>query len=345
MGFALLQLAGVAAAWIVVLVALGKQSAPAAAKPPPPARSAPALGSTTAVVVPSASPDGPQREPELKASCQIPDRGFGPFARWRSLGDGKGRLLAPQQPGSSLDLLLHFHGAEAARKVLAQQAPHNLAVVGIDAGNGSKAYDQLFQDPQSFKQLLAAASDALAPARVNRLFLSAWSAGYGAIRQILRQAPRRAAGVILLDAVHSDFGPDGAELNRASLRPFEELFVRAQKGQQQVALSHSEIRPPSFASTLQVADHLLQHISARRRYAGLLARHGLRLKTSYREAGLRVEGYTGKNKAAHCAHLRMLGRLLQQQRLKATPVSSPAQAAPPPSSDSPAQIDSGTQAP
>jgi len=52
------------------------------------------------------------------ASCSIADRGRGNYGDWQRLPIG--RMIVPQPaPTGDYDLLIHFHGGAAARKLLA----------------------------------------------------------------------------------------------------------------------------------------------------------------------------------------------------------------------------------
>ena len=142
--------------------------------------------------------------------------GLGPYAPGRRLT--RGRLLVPREGGHTkafgYDVIVHFHGARAARINLAQTAL-GVSFVGIDAGDGSGPYERAFESPDAFPSLLASIEAQLKAAsgderaHIRHLGLTAWSAGYGAIREILKAA-RRQAG----------------RCHRASRRPTRELQAR-----------------------------------------------------------------------------------------------------------------------
>ncbi len=249
------------------------------------------------------------------ASCSIPDRGLGSYGDWQTLPVG--RMSAPQPlPGDDYDLLLHLHGGEAARRVVAPE-DLGLVLVTVDAGIGSRVYAETFYGPEPLEDLLGAVDTLLAPARLRHLILSSWSAGYGGVREILTQTPTVPAAVILLDSVHASYSQDGESLVETGLEPFVSLSQRAVDGEAVMVLTHSSIRPPGYASTSEVADHLLARIGGRRRYGGLLASHGVELKTRFDRGDLHLRGYTGTSKEAHCAHVRMLADVLREDVLPA----------------------------
>jgi hypothetical protein len=245
---------------------------------------------------------------------------LGSYRPWRRLD--LGAVLIPETAATtSYDLLLHLHGAEAVRKVL---APAGLPIViaALDAGRGSQAYEQALYGPTALEPLLASVHRAVTEAwgtspERRHLVVSSWSAGYGGARQILRHHPSLPAAVILLDSLHASYRADGSGLESKGLEPFVALAERAQRGTARLVLTHSEIRPPDFASTAETASFLLRSVGAQRRYAGLRSVAGLEHKTEVEQGGLVVRGFTGTRRADHCAHLGLLLPILRDDLLPA----------------------------
>jgi hypothetical protein len=284
------------------------------------ATSGPGAATASTASSAAAAASGSSDEASLEASCAIPDQGFGAYRPWRPLPTG--RLLLPEAlPSGSYDLVLHFHGAEAARKLL---APAGLGVViaGLDAGEGSTAYEEAFWGPQALDGLLEAVgaelgADPATRPKLRHLVITSWSAGYGAVRQILIHQPWRPSAVVLLDSLHASYAPGGGALRSEELEPFVELARRAQSGETLLFVTHSEIKPPGYASTSETASYLLKQLGAQRRYAGMAPLEGVEQRTSYDRDGLHVRGFTGSSREAHCAQLKMLRPLLRDEVLPA----------------------------
>ncbi len=250
---------------------------------------------------------------ETEASCAVADRGTGPYGQWQALPVG--RMVVPTPPPTEhYDVLLHFHGGEAARRLVAP-AGLDLVIATVDAGVGSKAYGEAYFGPEPLEEALATIHAALSPAQLRYLILSSWSAGYGAVGEVLRAHPTVPNAVILLDSVHSSYQENGEGLVEESLAPFVSLAQRAKAEEAVVVLTHSEIRPPDYASTAEVASYLIAQMGGRRRYAGLLPVQGVEAKTTYDAGLLHIRGFTGTGKPAHCAHLKMLPDILQNDIL------------------------------
>ncbi len=309
-----------AASGVLLLFGLARRGA----APEPIAATTSPSSTTDQTAPPAASGSDTDSSPQIAidddagvARCTIPDRGSGPYGPYQRMGIASAVVPEPP-PSDRFDLMLHFHGGDAARRVVAPAAL-DLVIAVVDAGNGSKRYAEAFWGPEPLEEIIAEAERQLAPAKLDRLLVTSWSAGYGAVRELLRHHPERPDAVVLLDSLHASYLEKGAtnELSRAGLGLFLSLAQRAAEGELVMVLTHSEIRPPDYASTSEVANWLLTELDGRRRYGGLLAAHGVELKTRFDRGKLHIRGYTGTGKPAHCAHLMLLADILRDDVLPA----------------------------
>lgn len=255
--------------------------------------------------------------------CNTPDPGFGVYDRW-SRAPSMGQLILPQKGGITasgrFDVMFHFHGHEAARKEWVQ-VMDGAVLVGIDLGLGSGPYEQAFASPATFTQLIDSVESAVAEhtgkprARVRRVGLSAWSAGYGAIQSILRQraGQQLVDTVVLLDGLHGGYSPDGASLNEAQFRPFSDFAKLAAQGKKLMFVSHSSIIPPGYASTTETANYLIHQVGGRPSRARPRRGDpmGLELIARFSRRSFHVRGFAGNDKMDHCAHLSLLRDVLK----------------------------------
>jgi hypothetical protein len=193
-------------------------------------------------------------------------------------------------------------------------------LVGISLGVGSGAYEKAFRDTQAFPGLIESVEAAVAEhsgrksARARRIALTAWSAGYGAVRAILSQPAARARidSVILLDGLHCDYAGGGG-LEQQSLAPFVRFAREAAKGRRLMVVSHSAIVPPGYASTTETANYLVRELGGKPRRAQARASDplGLVLTSRFDARDFHVRGYAGQAEPDHCAHLGLLGDVLK----------------------------------
>src|SRR5262249_24222731 len=137
-------------------------------------------------------------------------------------------------------------------------------------GAGSGAYAKPFADPKRFGKLLKEAEEK-AGVPLGPVTLTAWSAGYGAVREILKvpEYYERINAVLLLDGLHTGYvggkpGPKESKLEEENLRVFVKLARDAADGKKQFLVTHTEIFPGTFASTTETADYLLHQLGLKR---------------------------------------------------------------------------------
>ncbi len=266
--------------------------------------------------------------PELRKKgyneCNPPDPlGMGPYMPFARCG--LGHITLPQRGGHTLDygydVIVHFHGAAPVRKTLVQVA-RGVAFVGVDLGIGSGKYSDAFTLRESFPEFRRAIEAALKrqsgqnQAHIRHLALSAWSAGYGAINEILKHGDQNIDAVILLDALHAGWDPahsrDGTveSVSAAFIAPTIEFARRALRGEKIFVFTHSYVDPVSYPSTSLTAKLLLNELGLAQQAvaipAGLLTQEG-----AVDQASLHVWSYHGHDELAHCAHISLMARVLR----------------------------------
>jgi hypothetical protein len=245
--------------------------------------------------------------------CNTPDPGFGIYSRW-DRGPSLGQMIAPEKggltPNGEFDVMFHFHGHEPARKEWVK-VMDGAVLVGIDLGLGSGPYEQTFSAPGAFDALLKSVEQTMqkrtgvANARARRVGLSAWSAGYGAVQNILAQpaAKKQVDSVILLDGLHCGYA--GGSINELQIKSFIDFAEQAGQGRKFMLVSHSSIIPPGYASTTETANFLIFKLGGKPQPARPRASDpmGLELLSRFSKGNFHVRGFSGNDKMDHCAHL------------------------------------------
>lgn len=229
-----------------------------------------------------------------------------------------GTLFIPDRLTSkkTLPLFVHFHGGLWLPDVAATRAG-NTAVISIQIGAGSSAYARPFADRQLFSRLMAEA-EAKAGVRFAPLTLTGWSAGYGAIREILRDPVwyEKVAGVLLIDGLHAGYvggkpGPQESQLESSDLDIFLQLAKDAVAGSKRFVITHSEIFPGTFASTTETADYLLANLGLKRRVVLKWGPMGMQQLSEVNQGRFRLIGYAGNSAPDHIDQLHSLPHFLQ----------------------------------
>jgi hypothetical protein len=312
---------------VVIAGAAAARRAPPAAPPEPEASAGPGLPPPLPSGAPPRGLEDLPADDERAAGCHFVERGFGSFGAWRRLP--LGRALVPAGRGVSDDgsfrLLVHFHGAEPVRKQLAPE-DFGLVVVGIDAGVGSHAYERALADPAAFDRLVAAveaevaSANGIPAAHARPIALSSWSAGYGAVNQILARPHPRIEGVVLMDSLYAGYPNSGTRtLEHGQVGPFVAAARAARAGGPVFHLTHTAIATPGYASTAEVASFLLAElgVTAAAVDDGSSAGERFPLRRMFEDGRLAIRGYAGADRDAHCAQLHLLPAILRDAVLPA----------------------------
>lgn len=219
-----------------------------------------------------------------------------------------GTLLLPDSARvrAAIPLYIHFHGAPWLAEWSVNQHDRHAAVISVNLGAGSGVYSQAFHDPAKFASLLSEAAHDLSPdhpVRFHPVVLSGWSAGYGAIREILRNHENWAKvdAVLLEDGIHTSYIQSGqpGPLDSAGLQPFIDFAREAVAGRKRFVILHSEIFPGTFASTTQCSEYLLEQLELKARPVLKWGPVGMQQISDMHAGKLRVMGFAGNTAPDH----------------------------------------------
>jgi hypothetical protein len=223
-----------------------------------------------------------------------------------------GTLFIPKPArGKALPVFVHFHGPSWIAESAAARSG-KLAVITVQLGSGSAVYGKPFADAARFRRLLDEASKK-AGVRLEVVGLSGWSAGYGAVRAILRAEEhyQRIGWVVLLDGLHAGYEKGTRRPAAADLDVFVRLARDAAAGKKRFLVTHTRIEPGKYASTTECADYLLARAEVKRRAVRGPGPARLPRESEAKQKGLQVLGCSGRTAAAHVDHLHALPELLR----------------------------------
>lgn len=250
----------------------------------------------------------------------VKELGDPPLANARQVFRWHHVLLVPPQCGANggYDLILHFHGVAETLAPIFRASALDAVVVITNLGLASGPYEKLFTGRASFQTYLDAVSSELraycGDAKPRRVAISSWSAGYGATIRILEHETNRERldAVLLADGLHVGLAQRYPRTVRgASLEPTNRFAEQAARGQRLLAITHSAIVTPDYASTTETASFLLNSQGVERELVDLPGpRPSMRLQSTAQQQGFWVAGYGGNNANAHCDHLYAFGKTL-----------------------------------
>lgn len=221
-------------------------------------------------------------------------------------------------------LIVHFHGVAWLLESHISQHFSKAVLVTINLGVGSSVYGRPFENAEVFQSLIDEAKQiAEMKSGWSSITLTGFSAGYGAIRAILRHEKNFSLvnNVLLLDGIHASYSAegmsiaDGGSVNSADLDSFVKFAREALTRRKTFVVTHSAIVPGSYASTTECTNYLLEATGIKRQPKADNGPGGMR-QLSFAGAGrFHIFGYAGDTAPDHVDHLHAMPYWLRLFRL------------------------------
>ncbi|MEO8376966.1 MAG: hypothetical protein ABI579_04780 [Candidatus Sumerlaeota bacterium] len=172
-----------------------------------------------------------------------------------------------------VELTMHFHAASwFAYQEHLRRGMDGPLLAGY-VGEGSAVYKRALQDPARFQQLIDMVTAKLkergAPetTHVSSVSITSFSAGYGAVREILRNPANYAIikRVILADSLYGDLDKDAlAQGRREVLAEHVDVWIAfaqmAMRGEKTFIMTTSEIDTNTYAASYEVAHAIVKKL-------------------------------------------------------------------------------------
>lgn len=251
---------------------------------------------------------------QLAVPVRLPDEAAPPPGQRVALTDGQLFIPAGYQPEpEGISLTLHLHGAAgvAERNQVRSGQPGVLVTVVLPGL--SAVYQEKFADPATLPRILAETGNELVArgqartARVARLTVTSFSAGFGGVRELLKEedAFKRIDALVMADSIYAGFDGDPAErrVSDQHIAGFLRFAREAAAGRKRMIITHTELATPTYASTAETADYLLRELGGRREMSSEEWGERLRLRSQYCKGGLSLLGFEGTTGPEHMRHL------------------------------------------
>lgn len=252
--------------------------------------------------------------------------------------NAKHKLWVPsdfQQRGGVVDVLVDFHGSPRIVRESTRLAGLNCVVISVNYGGLSSRYRVPFsQDRQLFQTIL---DEALARLRAeddfandvtwDRVAVSSFSAGFGAVRELLKTPAyfEHIDAIYLVDSLYCGYVGDGTDkvqdglVHPGLMSDFVRFAEASAAGEKVMIVTHCDGPTPGYASTRETADYLLDKLQLQPEpidtvveFPGQPADIAGKLRL-YRQAsrkGFSLYGSPGGNETDHILHMRNMARWL-----------------------------------
>jgi hypothetical protein len=217
------------------------------------------------------------------------------------------------------DVVLHFHGLARAQESNATAAKLNAVIVSVNLGVASDKYESAFRDPRQFEALLATtrravvASKRAKGAKIGRIALSAWSAGFASVSAILKQesARSRVDAVLLADGLHAAYAdPKRHLIEEHSLAKYAHLTEQAMRGEKLFVLTHSSIQTNGYANTTDTVGAVLRLASVEKGAPPASAPRHMQPLYQVNRGDFHVTGFEGRGVSDHIDHIWAMGETM-----------------------------------
>lgn len=229
-------------------------------------------------------------------------------------GDGKYTLFIPAawKPTEKLDLTIHFHGAawfaidEHLRRGLSEP------LISVNVGEGSTVYRQAFQDPDAWPKLLSHVMAETGGKGIGRVDVTSFSAGYGAVRELLKQPDpsKLIRRIVLADSMYASFtsSTDKTPL-KEHIDPYVEFAKAAMRGEKAFVVTCSQVPTETYANSAACAQALVRGLNASlvpywapgKRKSGY---PDYQIRSTFEKGQFFVWNYEGVDAQAHMTHPR-----------------------------------------
>ncbi len=242
------------------------------------------------------------------------------------------KVLVPSgytpQAGGQFDLLVHFHGDPQTVWNNVNYADLNAVVVTINYSGLSSAYSTPFSNTSLFQQVLNETQAKLASqpafgasASIRHLSVSSFSAGYGAVQQILAVPSYFDAidSLLAADSLYATTAADGTPLD-SQLVNYKAFASRAVAGEKRFIFTHSQVATYTYESTQETGDELLSYLGLNATPTTATGLGELRFYRTAELGGFSLWGALGATGDDHLSHLRYIGQWLGDLESAATPL-------------------------
>ena len=241
------------------------------------------------------------------------------------LGDKEGRLFLNSlgERTDSIPLLIHFHGDYRVAQEAVEQFKEPLLLLHCHWGGGSSSYGRplISKGPDSFmEEVRKGIQDTFLNKQITTIYVSAWSAGYGAIRELIRsrEVDNYLEGILLMDGLHCSYVPErrtlaeGGSLDSLAMEPFVQWAIQAKAGGKSFFITHSSVFPGTYASTTETASYLLRRMEVGRQSVLLEGPMGMQQTSTAKESGFTVLSYAGNSAPDHVDHYHAFGNFIHR---------------------------------
>jgi hypothetical protein len=211
------------------------------------------------------------------------------------------------------DLIVHFHGGHHLQVDNMERARINAVVVSVNLGINTGPYSDVYGAPGALDRLLTKVQEELdkthraTGAKLGRVALTAWSAGFASIGGILSQPgnAQRIDAVLIGDGFHTAFlNPYARKMYTPPLEKWKSYAEMAMRGEKLFAMTHSSVGTDGYASTTETTNEFLREMSLDKTPNTSTGPRGMKEIYEVNKGDFHVKGFEGTEKPDHIDHIK-----------------------------------------
>lgn len=250
--------------------------------------------------------------------AQLPVAG----GRQISLSNPAWKLFIPDtyehRSGDIADILVHFHGDPQTVWNNSLYAELNTVIVTVNYSGLSSAYSGPFSNATLFQMLMDEAltkvrleSDFSNTLQWDQIGVSSFSAGYGAVREILKSPSYRNSidALLAADSLYATTAGDGTPLD-SQMVDYKTFASLAQSGEKTFVFSHSQVLTYTYENTMETGDEMMQYLGISTQPSSMSGLGTLEFYRHAKSGNFELWGALGADGDAHLEHLRYIGQFL-----------------------------------
>lgn len=214
-----------------------------------------------------------------------------------------------------VDLLIHQHGLKDTVISNFNRASSKGVLITLNLGSLSGDYDRkYFATKSNFTRLINVAKEEIelnlrSKIKINNIYLTAFSAGYGGVRAILRfpELFELVTGIGLADGMYCDKDQDSIKVQ---LDPFIRFARQALAGKKKFILTHSEVEAFDYYTAEKATEILMKKLEI----TGILDNSIDYIGTViyyYESQKLKITGYEGDTGSDHINHFLKISEIFR----------------------------------
>ena len=221
--------------------------------------------------------------------------------------------------GGSVPLAIHFQGgAVIAEENFARMDRPGVLIASTLAGFSS-AFSRPYRDPAVFRALLAAGEDELSrrfgeQLRFGPVLITFFSAGYGAVRELLKHPEfyDRIDALVAADSIYASVVADDVRAPRIEqMVDFVRFAQAAARGEKTFVVAHGMFQT-EYASTGECADLLLASVDGRREPGAGHTERGVPIAAEFHRRGFHLYTFDEATPGIHVDCLWMIPELVRR---------------------------------